>query len=160
VTQLEPYLTILLIVALVGGLRLIYCFRAFAMRRFASRWGFRYIGPAIPPRWWDISRPTIHAPLPSPLCSNLGIAQAWNIIEGKYKGTTLFIFDGLSTGYSSQPRTQIACQTDEDPFPLTTSVETVSQIRGWTVLDGVWFLWFSWLMSIRRLERHLRYLSE
>jgi len=160
VTQLEPYLTILGVVALVSGLRLMYYLRAFAMRRFASRWNFRYIGPTAPPRWWDISRPTIRAPLPSRLCSNLGIAQAWNIIEGKCNGTSLFIFDGLSVGYSSQPRTQIACQTEQNPFPLTTSVETVSQIRGWFVLDGVWFFWFSWPMSIRRLERHLRYLSE
>jgi|KBSMisStaDraftv2_1062788.scaffolds.fasta_scaffold77569_2 hypothetical protein len=102
--------------------------------------------------------PTIRAPLPSRLGS--GIAQAWNIIEGEYSGRRLFIFDGLSGGYSSQPRTQIACETEQNPFPLTTSIETVSQIRGWTVLDGVWFLWFSWLMSIKRLERHLRYLSE
>ena len=159
-TQLEPYLTILILVALVSGLRLMYYLRAYGMRRLASRWGFRYIGPTAPPRWWDISRPKIHAPLSSPLCSNLGIAQAWNIIEGKYKGTTLFIFVGLTGSYNSQVRTQIACQTEQNPFPLITSIETVSQIRGWTVLDGVRFLWFSWLMSVRRLERHLRYLWE
>ena len=159
-TQLEPYLTILIVVAVVGGLRLMYYLRALAMRRFASRWGFRYIGPTAPPRWWDISRPKVRAPLPSRICSNLGIAQAWNIIEGKYNGTTLLIFDGLSGAYNSQARTQIACQTEQNPFPLTTSIETVSQIHGWTILDGVWFFWFSWLMSIRRIERHLRYLSE
>jgi len=160
VTQLQPYLTILIVVAVVGGLRLMYYLRALAMRRFASRWGFRYIGPTAPPRWWDISRPKVRAPLPSRICSKLGIAQAWNIIEGKYNGTTLLIFDGLSGAYNSQARTQIACQTEQNPFPLTTSIETVSQIHGWTILDGVWFFWFSWPMSIRRIERHLRYLSE
>jgi hypothetical protein len=149
---------VLALAAILGALRIWYFVRSRAMRRLASKWDFRYIGPTAPPRWWDISRPTIRAPLPSRLGS--GIAQAWNIIEGEYSGRRLFIFDGLSGGYSSQPRTQIACETEQNPFPLTTSIETVSQIRGWTVLDGVWFLWFSWLMSIKRLERHLRYLSE
>ncbi len=148
------------VAAILGALRMMYFLRARAMRRLASRWGFQYLGPTAPPRWWDISRPKVRAPLPGRLCSNLGIAQAWNIIEGKYNGTTLFIFDGLSVGYNTQGRTQIACQTEQNPFPLTTSAETVSQIRGWAVLNGVWFLWFSWMMSIRRLERHLRYLSE
>jgi hypothetical protein len=146
------------VVAILGAVRIMYFFRARAMRRLAARRGYRYVGPTTPPQWWfNPSRPIIPAPLPGRF-SQLGVSQAWNIIEGKDNGTPLFIFDGLSMGFRSQPRTYIACQTEESPFPMTTSVEPVVQIRGWTVLHGVWFLWFSWLMGIGRLDRHLSYI--
>lgn len=129
------------------------------MRRLASKWGFRYIGPATPPQWWFItSDPKIPAALPRLLSSHLGVMQAWNIIEGENNGTPLFVFDGLSGGFRSQPRTYIACQTEQSPFPIATSVEPVIQIHGWNVLHGVWFLWFSWFMGIGRLDRNLSYL--
>jgi hypothetical protein len=151
---------VLALAALLAALRIMYFFRARAMRRLASRWGFRYTGPTAPPQWWFItSRHLIPAPLPG-WFSQLGISQAWNIIEGKNNKTSVLIFDGLSVGFHSRPCTYIACQTDQSPFPMTTSVERVKHIRGWMVLNGVWFLWFSWLMSIRRLDRHLDYLSE
>ena len=144
--------------AVLGGVRIMYFFRARAMRRFASRWGLRYVGPTAPPQWWfNVSSPKIPPPLPGWI-SRLGVSQAWNIIEGKNDGTSVFVFDGISAGFRTQPRTYIACQTEESPFPTTTSVEHVLQIRGWTVLHGVWFLWFSWLMGIGRLDRHLSYL--
>jgi len=56
------------------------------------------------------------------------------------------------------PYTYIACQTEESPFPLTTSVESVKQIRGWSVLHGLCFLGFYWFMGVGRLNRHLDYL--
>ena len=150
---------VLLVVAILGAVRIMHSLRARAMRRLASRWGFRYIGPTAPPQWWwNTSRPKIPAPLPGRF-SRLGISQAWNIIEGKIKGTTVFIFDGILGEVRSQPCTYIACQTEQSPFPITTSVEPVIQIHGWTVLHGVWFLWFSWLMGIGRLDRHLSYLG-
>lgn len=146
------------IVAILGAVRVMHFFRARAMRQLASKWSFRYVGPTAPPQWWwNTSRPKIPAPLPGRF-SHLGVSQAWNIIEGKIDGTPVFIFDGISEGFRTQPCTYIACQTEQSPFPITTSVEPVIQIRGWTVLHGVWFLWFSWLMSIRRLDRHLGYL--
>jgi len=139
----------------LGAMRIMYFFRARAMRRFASRWGLRYVGPAAPPQWWfNTSRPKIPSPLPGWI-SRLGVSQAWNIIEGKNNGTSVFVFDGLSVGFKSQPRTYIACQTEQSPFGMSTSVEPVIQMHGWTILDGVWFLWFSWLMGIGRLNRHL-----
>jgi hypothetical protein len=148
----------LVVAAALGAARIMYFFRARAMRRFASRRGLRYIGPTTPPQWWwNTDVPKIPAPLPGRF-SHLGVSQAWNIIEGKDSGTAFSIFDGLSGGFRSQPRTYIACQTEQSPFPMTTSVEPVIQIRGWTVLHGVWFLWFSWLMGIGRLDRHLGYL--
>lgn len=145
--------------AALGAVRIMYFFRARAMRRLASKWNFRYIGPTAPPQWWFISsRPLIPPPLPGWI-SRLGISQAWNIVEGKNNGTAVFVFDGISAGFHGQPCTYIACQTEESPFPMTTSVEPVIHIRGWTVLHGVWFLWFSWLMTIRRLDRHLDYIQ-
>jgi hypothetical protein len=143
------------IAAALGAVRIMHFFRARAMRRFASRWRLRYIGPAAPPQWWfNTSTPKIPSPLPG-WVSRLGISQAWNTIEGKNNGTLVFVFDGLSGGFRSQPRTYIACQTEQSPFGMSTSVEPVIQIHGWTVLYGVWFLWFSWLMGIGRLDRHL-----
>jgi hypothetical protein len=148
----------LLLAAILGAVRIMYFFRARAMRRLASRWSYRYIGPTAPLQWWwNTSSPKIPAPLPGRF-SHLGISQAWNIIEGNNNGTSVFIFDGISEGLKTHPRTYIACQTEQSPFPMTTSVEPVIQIHGWTVLHGVWFLWFSWLMGIGRLDRHLSYL--
>ena len=148
----------LLIGAILGAVRILHYFRARAMRRFALKWDLRYIGPTAPPQWWfNTSRPKIPSTLPRRFFQ-LGISQAWNIIEGEKNGTTVFVFDGISAGAKTQPCTYIACQTVESPFPITTTVEPVVQIREWTVLSGVWFLWFSWFMGMRRLNRHLRYL--
>ena len=139
---------VFVVVAILGALRIVYFFRARAMRRFALRWDLRYVGPSAPPQWWfNTSRPKVPSPLPGWI-SHLDISQAWNIIEGKNNGTSVFIFDGLSDGFRSQPRTYIACQTEQSPFGMSTSVEPVIQMHGWTVLHGVWFLWFSWLMGI------------
>jgi hypothetical protein len=125
------------------------------MRRFASRWSLRYTGPTAPPQWWfNTARPKIPDPLPGWI-SRLGISQAWNIMEGMNNGTSVFVFDGVSEGIRSHPCTYIACHTEENPFRMGTSVEPVTQMHGWTILHGVWFLWFSWFMGIGRLDRHL-----
>lgn len=147
------------LVAALGGMRIMYFFRARAMRRFALRWGLRYMGPTAPPQWWwNTYYPKIPSPLPSWI-SRLGISQAWNIIEGKSNGASVFVFDSLSEGFKSQPRTYIACQTKESPFGMSASAERVRQLHGWMILEGGWFLWFSWLMGIGRLDRHLRNLQ-
>ena len=149
---------VLLVVALLGAVRILHFFRSRAMRRLASRWGLRYVGPTAPPQWWlNTSHPKIPAPLPG-WFSRLGISQAWNIIEGRTNGIPVLIFDGVIGTVRSHPCTYIACETEQSPFPTTTSVERVKQIHGWTVLHGVWFLWFSWFMSIRRLDRHFDHL--
>jgi hypothetical protein len=149
---------VLTIAAILAAVRIMYFFRARAMQRLASKWGFQYIGPTTPPQWWlNTFRPKIPAPLPG-WFSRLGISQAWNIIEGKNNGTQLFIFDGVVGTFKSYPCSYIACQAEQSPFPMPTSAERVKQIRGWTFLRGVWFLWFSWLMGTRRIDRHLRYL--
>ena len=88
--------TVLIVVfkvaAALGAVHIMHFFRARAMRRFASRWGLGYKGPAAPPQWWfNTSRPKIPSPLPGWI-SRLGISQAWNIIEGKNNGTSVFVF--------------------------------------------------------------------
>lgn len=146
---------VLVVVAILGAVRLMHFFRARTMRRLASRWDFQYMGPTAPPQWWwNTSYPKIPPPLPGWI-SRLGVSQAWNIIEGKKNGTSVFVFDGISVGAKSQPRTYIACQTEQSPFGISMSVEREMQIHGWTVLHGVWFLWFSWFMGTRRINRHL-----
>ena len=152
---------VLVVAAILCAVRIMHFFRARAMRRLASRWGFRYIGPTAPPQWWrNTSRPKIPAPLPGRF-SRLGISQVWNIIEGQINGRSVFIFDGVSEGFRSHPCTFIACQTGQSPFPMTTSAEPVVQVRGWWVLGGVKFLgFFHWFMGTRRLDRHLDYLRE
>ena len=149
---------VLIVVAILGAVRLMHFFRARAMRRLALKWGLRYFGPTAPPKWWfNTSRAIIPHPLPG-WVSRLGVSQAWNIIEGKNHGVSLFVFDGISEGARTHPCTYIACQTEESPFPMTTSVESVKQIHGWSVLHGLCFLGFYWFMGVGRLSRHLDYL--
>jgi hypothetical protein len=152
---------ILELAAILGAVRIMHFFRARAMRRLASKWGFRYIGPAAPPQWWwNTSQPLIPAPLPG-WASQLGVSQAWNIIEGTSNGTSVFVFDAVLGGMRSRPYTYIACHGEQSPFPMTTSAEPVVQMRGWWVLGGVKFLgFFCWFMGTRRLDRHLDYLRE
>jgi hypothetical protein len=148
-----------IIALIISAVRIMHFYRARAMRRFASRWGLRYVGPTAPPQWWwNTSRPEIPSPLPGWM-SRLGISQAWNIIEGKSDSTSLFVFDGVLGTVRSQPCTYIACHTEQSPFEMSTSAEPVIQMHGWTVLHGVWFLWFCWLMGIGRLDKHFSNLS-
>lgn len=147
------------IALILGAVRIMHFCRARAMRRFASRWGLRYVGPTAPPQWWwNTSRPGIPSPLPGWM-SRLGFSQAWNIIEGESDSASLFVFDGVLGTVHSQPCTYIACHTGQSPFEMSTSAEPVIQMHGWTVLQGVWFLWFSWFMRMGRLDRHFSNLS-
>ena len=155
-TFLNTVSALVFVALILCTLRVFYVLRARSMCRIAARWGFRYIGPTAPPQWWlNPSRPKIPSPLPGWI-SRLGVSQAWNIIEGKNNGTSVFVFDAVWGGpVRTQPCTYIACQTEQSPFGMSTSVEPVIQIHGWTVLHGVWFFWFSWFMGIGRLDRHL-----
>lgn len=146
---------VFVVIAILGAIRIMHFFRARTMRRFASRWGLMYRGPAAPPQWWfNTSRPQIPSPLPGWI-SRLGISQAWNIIEGNYNGMSVFVFDGVSQGFRSHPCTYIACHTEQNPFGMDTSVEPVTQMHGWTILHGVRFFLFHWFMGAERLDRHL-----
>lgn len=148
----------LMVSAILCAVRIMHFFRARAMRRLASKWGLRYFGPTAPPQWWfNTSHSIIPHPLPGWI-SRLGVSQAWNIIEGNNHGVPFFIFDGIVGGGRTYPCTYIACQTEQSPFPITTSAEPVKQIHGWSVLRGLSILGFHWFMGVRRINRHIDYL--
>jgi hypothetical protein len=65
------------------------------------------------------------------------------------------MFDSIWGSKGGQPLTLIACKTEKNPFFVATSADQVVQSRGWTVLQGVSFLGFTWTMSIKQIDRHL-----
>jgi len=157
---LVKFLQVLAGVILIFGLvRIVYVFRARAMRAFAARWGFQYIGPPAL-KWWTPKHPKIS---PSRFGFSLAchpsgrqITQVWNLIEGQQNGVSVLVFDVvLGRGRGSAPCTLIACQTEQNPFGVVSSPVRVTQSHGWTVVHGVWLLWFSWTMGIKRLDGYM-----
>ena len=149
-------LWVLAAVALVSAvLRIIHLFRARAMRSLAARWGFQYIGPPAP-KWWNPYHAKVSPPLPHSLSYGWQFRQVWNVMECPQKGLSLFIFDGIIGSKGGHPCTFVACQTEQNPFGAVNSPDRLIRSHGWTVLYGVWFLWFSWTMPTRRLENHLK----
>ena len=151
----------LAVAAVYGAVQVFYVVRTRAMRSLAARWNFRYIGPPPPKWWWPVSRPIVRPPVPSWVShftlSGQRITRIWNVIEGTWDGVAVLIFDVvLGENRNSQPCTIIACQTEQNPFQQVASVDRVLQTHGWTVLHGVWFLWFSWTMRVSRLDKHIR----
>lgn len=159
--MLLNFLSVLAAVSLIlGVVRIIHMFRARAMRVLAARWGFQYIGPSAP-KWWESSHPKISPSLPFRFSqiwqpSGRQITQIWNLIEGQQNGVSVLVFDSvLGAGRGSAPCTLIAFQSEENPFGIVSSPDRVIQSHGWTVVHGVWFLWFSWTMGIKRLEHYV-----
>jgi hypothetical protein len=153
--------TVLLILA---AARIFHMFRAHAMRAFAAQCGFQYIGPAAPPSWWwNPSHLKIGPPVPAWISHfhpcGFRIRQVWNVIEGQRNGTMVLIFDSVIGERGGQPCTLIACKTEQNPFATVTSRYRVIQSHGWTVLHGVWLLWFSWTMGTRRIDDHVNELG-
>lgn len=156
-------------VALIVGLvKISLLFRARAMRAFAARWGFQYIGPSAF-KWrfaWGRSWLTlrkIKPPLPIPFSlawlSANEIRQVWNVIEGQQNGVPVVIFDSVIEGYHDVYRTFFACKTEQNPFEIDKFRDRVVHSHGWTILHRVPFLllvpWATWSMSIKRIEDHL-----
>ena len=151
------FLPVLVVLAtILGVIRPFHMFRARAMRTLATTWGFRYVGPPAP-KWWNPSRSRISPPLPAGF-SRVGfsIRQVWNVIEGQQNGAAVFIFDGIIGAKGGAPCTFIACQTEQNTFGMVTSPDRLIQSHGWTVLYGVWFLWFSWAMRMQRVEHYVK----
>jgi hypothetical protein len=145
----------------LGAVRLFHVLRGRAMRVLAARWGFQYIGPSAPPSWlWNPAHFKVSHPLPAWLSSfypsGRRIRQVWNVIEGQQNGVSILLFDCIVGEYKGgTPCTVIVCLTEQNPFGTVESTDRLTQSHGWTVLHGVWFLWFSWLMSFQRLNNHL-----
>jgi hypothetical protein len=157
VTDNLLYLVVMLLLIL-GAMRIVHMFRGRAMRALAAKWGFQYIGPPAPPSWWwNPSFKTGSPPVGTYHFHPLGfnISQVWNVIEGKRNGIAVLIFDGIMGSKGGQPCTFIACKAERYPFAADTPRELVVQSRGWTVLNAVWFLWFSWTMGTRRINFHV-----
>jgi hypothetical protein len=143
-----------------GVLRIVHLLRANAMREFAGRLGFEYIGPGAPPNWlWNPYHFYTPPSLPSWIShfrpSGERIRQAWNVTKGSVDGVPVLIFDCVLGCNGGHPCTVITCHTEQDPFVTVTSKDRVLATHGWSVLHGSWFLWFSWTMGIKRLEAHL-----
>jgi hypothetical protein len=152
---------LLVVAAVLCVVRIGHLFRARAMRALAARLGFQYIGPGAPPSWWwNPSHLEIHSPLPEWIsrlhpCGRR-MRQVWNVIEGKRDGISILIFDSVIGEYrGGAPCTLIVCQTEQNPFGIVTPPNRVVQSHGWTVLHGVWFLWFSWTMGTKRINDHV-----
>jgi hypothetical protein len=146
------------VVAVLAVMRIVHLFRGRAMRALAARWGLQYIGPSAPPSWWW--NPSFKTGTPPVGTSHFHppgfqISQVWNVIEGQRNGIAVLIFDGIWGSKGGQPCTFIACKTEQNPFGIVTSADRVIQSHGWTVIYGVWFLWFSWTMRIKWLDDHL-----
>lgn len=153
-----------IVLTALSAVRIVHLFRARAMRAFAAKWGFQYVGPAAPPTWWwNPPHLKIHPPVPAWVshfypCGQR-IRQVWNVIEGTKNGVSIVIFDSVIGEFrGGRPCTVIACQTTHNP-PAITSMDRMAQTDGWTVIHGAWFLWFSWMMGIKRLNGHLSKLA-
>lgn len=154
------------IAVILGAVRTFHFFRARSMRALAASRGFRYIGPTAPPQWWwNPAHLVIPEPLPAWIAhfrpAGRRMRQIWNVIEGQKSGIRILIFDSVIGEYrGGQPCTLIAVQSEQNPFGLIAKAEPVVQSHGWTVLNGTWFLWFSWTMGTTRIGSHLDRLRE
>lgn len=149
---LVQVLAIILLIS--GAMQIMHRFRARAMRALASKWGFRYIGPSAP-KWWNPSHFEITSNLPHWITSFVGTRQVWNVIEGQRNGVPIFICDIVIGSKGGAGLTLIACQSEQNPFGTVGAADRVVQLNGWTVLRGAWFLWFSWMMSVKRIDQHV-----
>lgn len=155
---LPKFLLVLATVTVIfGAVRIIFMFRARAMRALAARWGFHYTGPPVPSFWGFRSFPKVTLPLPVSFprnCFPVGkIRQAWNVIEGQQNGVSVLICDSV-VGERTYC-TIIGCQTEQNPFKTDTSPDRVIRSGGWTVLCRVRYLQIPWTMGIQRLDDHV-----
>jgi hypothetical protein len=146
---------------IVGGLRIFFAVRARSMRALAAKWGLQYIGPPAP-KWWNPRHPKICPPVPGWFSevqiSGRSIRQVFNVIDGNQGGVSILIFDAIIGEYRGGAGcTLIAFHTERNLFGIVKSPDRVILSRGWTILHGTWLVYlFSWIMPIRRLDRHLK----
>ena len=159
--RLVSFFPVLAALTLVlGGTKIFWAFRGRAMRAFAARCGFRYIGPEAP-KWRNPRHSDFRGTLPMWFSltdhpSGRPLRQVWNVIEGCQNGISVLIFHSiLGDGRGSAPCTFIACQAEQDPFGITTSPVRAIQSSGCIVLHGVWFLGVSWIMGIKRIDEYV-----
>jgi hypothetical protein len=162
VTLLKFLLVLAMVAGIFGSLRIVFMFRARAMRALAVRWGFHYTGPPAPSLWGFRSFRKVTPPLPVSFpqnCYPIGkIRQAWNVMEGQQNGVSVLICDSVVGDRTYC--TIFGCQTEQDPFRVDASPDRVKRSRGWTVLCRVRYLQIiPWTMGIQRLDDHVNKLG-
>jgi hypothetical protein len=160
VTLLKFLPALAVLALLFGVVGILFTFRARAMRAFAARWCFHYIGPAAP-KWGFPSFPKIKPPLPASF--HLAgypvdeIRQIWNLIEGQQDGVSVLIFDSVIGKGKGTYCTFVARQSSQNAFGSDTSSERVIHSAGWTSLYRIPLLQvIPWTMGIQRLEDHVK----
>jgi len=157
---LPKFLLVLAVLALCFGVAsILFMFRARAMRAFAARWGFQYIGPARA-KWGFPSFPKIRLPLSVsvPLAGYPAdeIRRFWNVIEGLQNGVWVLIFDSVFGKGKGTYCTFIAFQSNQYPFGSDTWSDRVIHSGGWTALYRIPTLQIiPWTLGIQRLDDHV-----
>jgi hypothetical protein len=148
-----------LLALIFGVIKILYMFRARAMRALAARWGFQYNGLSAS-SWRASSSSKVRPSLPAsfPLtCHPPGrrIRQVWNVIEGEQSGISVLLFDSIAGEGRGAYCTFIACQTEDNPFGMDISPDRLIRSGEWTALYRVRFLQIPWTMNIQRLEDYV-----
>jgi uncharacterized protein YceK len=157
---LPKFLLVLAVLALCFGVTSIFfMFRARAMRAFAARRGFQYIGPARA-KWGFPSFPKIKLPLsvsvPPSWLPGRRNQKIWNVIEGLQNGVWVLIFDSVFGKGKGTYCTFVAFQSNQYPFGSDTRSDRVIHSGGWTALYRIPTLQvISWTMGIQRLDDHV-----
>lgn len=152
---------LLLLTVMFAGIKLLYEFRASAMRGLALKWGFQYSKGE--PRMLYL--PKSHRP--KPVSFRLHgypvdtLNRTWNLIEGEKNGLKILILDSTLSmgGRRGRYSTFIAVRTDTNPFNNEDSEEKIVHSNGWTALYRLRFWQIPWTLSIQRIEEHLEALK-
>jgi hypothetical protein len=145
-----------------AGIKLLYVYRASAMRALAGRFGFQY--SQGDPKIWRLPKghrlPTSFPRLKGFPVSTLN--SMWNMIEGERNGIRILIVDStLSMGGQARGRysTLILAQTNKNPFEDPDSEEEITHSNGWTALYRLRFWQIPWTLSTQRIEDHINNLK-
>lgn len=118
-----------------------------AIRALATRWGFTYIGEALP-RSVSLRGTRLE-----------GITAVWNVIDGECRKIRIIAFDcRIGVGKGSWRRTVIAAQTDSDILEsMSISRDLAAERSGnWTYLyQPKAFFIPAGLMSVDEIEARL-----
>lgn len=149
---------LLVVTAIIGGIKLLYRFRASAMRALAKRLGFQYT-EGDSSLWFA---PKGYRPIPIafrlrgyPLNT---LRRTWNVLEGERNGVRVVILDsilGLGGKGGGRYCTFIAARTDDNPFGYKSDQEKIAHSNGWTALYRLRFWQIPWTLSIQQIEEHL-----
>jgi hypothetical protein len=158
-----PALTLFALLTLIfAAIKILYMSRARAMRAFAARRSFRYIGPPAS-KWFSPSHPKISPPLP--ICFSQGchpygsrIRQVWNVIEGQQGKVSVLIFDSIIGEGKGVYCTFVACDAEQNPFGVDTKPDHIIQSGGWTAVYRVRFVQIPWTMGIKRIDDYVNML--